>query len=121
MSNGTSYACYGVTMLAAIKSFVRDQLGIPPLVVLALAGVLLHFCVNLLLRKAPTSTWGLLGPLAAGLVLESWEIWVQYHEAGLFAPGNDPLPVILGRHAIDVLVLLAVPALIVAAGWVAAR
>lgn len=107
--------------LLQIKTFVRDQLGIPPFAVLAVAGVLLHVCVTLILRKPATSAWGMLGPLLAGILLESWEIWVQYQEAGLFAPGNDPLIVILGRHALDVLIMLALPAALVAFGAITTR
>ena len=108
-------------MLAEIKALIRDHLGIPPPVVLAVAGILLHVCAALVLRKPVTSAWGLLGPLLAGLLLETWEIWVQYQEVGLFAPGNDPLPVILARHALDVLSMLALPVALVAFNAIAAR
>ncbi len=108
-------------MLSDLKSLLRDQLGLPSWAVLAAAGIVAHFVVNALLRKPMTSGWGLLGPLVVGIAIESWEIWVHYRNIGLFAPGNDPLLVILGRHGLDVLVMLAVPLGIVIIGALAAR
>ncbi|MBT8445150.1 MAG: hypothetical protein HKN81_09065 [Gammaproteobacteria bacterium] len=103
-------------MLGRIKSLLRDQIGMPATVVLVAVGLLAHLALTLLLRKSPTSALGLLAPLGLGLVIESWEIWVQYRDVGLTAPGNDPVPMIVARHAIDVLKMLAAPATLVLAG-----
>lgn len=98
------------------KSFLRDQLGLPPAAVLVAAGLAAHLALNAALRRPPTSAWGLLAPLILGAGLETYEIWVQYRSLGLLAPGNDPLWMILGRHGLDVLKLLAAPLLLVAFG-----
>ena len=108
-------------MLDRLKTILRDQLGLPSWVVLAAAGLAAHVVLNVLLRKPATSAWGLLAPLTLGALLEAYEIWIQYRNIGLFAPGNDPLIVILGRHGLDVLVMLALPALLVAAGNLSAK
>ena len=108
-------------MITRLKTFLRNDLGLPPWVILALAGCLAHLLLNAILRKPMTSAWGLLGPLAIGIILESYEIWVQYRQLGLFAPGNDPLVAILGRHGLDVLLLLSVPLLIVVVGALSAK
>lgn len=99
-----------------IKTFLRDQLGLPPFVLLAAAGCLAYLSLNALLRKPLTSAWGLLAPLVLGLLLESYEIWVEYRDVGLFAPGNDPLAVILARHALDVAIVLVLPLLLTLVG-----
>ena len=103
-------------MANQLKTFLRDQLGLPSWVVLAAAGLLAHLALDTLLRKPVSSGWGLLGPLVVGVVLESHEIWVQYRDIGIFAPGNDALITILGRHSLDVLYMLAVPFLVVVIG-----
>ena len=103
-------------MLQQFKVFVRDQLGLPPLVVFLVTGCLAHFALNALLRKSPTSAWGLLAPLVLAVGIESYEIWLQYKNVGLLAPENDPLLVILLRHGLDVVKMLAAPLLIVALG-----
>lgn len=108
-------------MLDYLKTLLRDQLGLPVWVVLMIAGCLAHVVLNAVLRKPITSAWGLLAPLIIGVTLESYEIWVQYRNIGLFAAGNDPVIAILGRHALDVLSLLAVPLLLVAFGAITAR
>lgn len=108
-------------MLEEAKSFLRDQLGLPPSAVLVLAGLAAHLAFTALLRKSPTSPWGLLAPLTLGLALETYEIWIQYRTIGLFAPGNDPLWAILARHALDVVKLLAAPILLTIAGSMLSR
>lgn len=85
------------------------------------AGFVAHFALNAVLRKPLTSALGLLAPLALGLALESYEIWVQYRNVGLFAPGNDPVLTILLRHGFDIVKMLAVPLLLVVAGTLSAR
>lgn len=100
-------------MLNQLKILLRDQVGLPPSAVLATIGLIAFLVLNALLRKPLTSGWGLLAPLAIGVALETYEIWVQYREIGLFAPGNDPLVMILGRHGLDVMSMLAVPVLVV--------
>ncbi len=108
-------------MLNHLKIFLRDQMGLPPWVVLATGGLLAYLVLNALLRKPLTSGWGLLGPLVVGVVLESYEIWVQYRGIGLFAPSNDTLCTILGRHGLDVVLMLAVPIILVAVGVISAK
>ncbi len=108
-------------MIERLKSLLRDQIGLPTWVVLAAAGLAAHIVLNVLLRKPVTSAWGLLAPLSLGCLMEAYEIWVQYRHVGLFAPANDPLFVILGRHGLDVLVMLALPALLVAAGSLSSK
>ena len=102
-------------LLRELKHILRDQLGVPPWLALATAGLLVHVALNAALRRPMASGWGLLGPLVAGIALESFDIWVQYRHVGLFAPGNDPLLAILGRHSLDVLLMLAGPLLLVLA------
>lgn len=108
-------------MLERLKTILRDQLNLPPSFVLAAAGLVAHIALNALLRKPLTSASGLLAPLAIGVVLEAYEIWIQYRDVGLFAAGNDPLIVILGRHGTDVLIMLAVPVLLVVAGLLSSK
>lgn len=104
-----------------LKYFFRDQLGLPPWTVLVAVGCLAHVVLNAVLRKPITSGWGLLGPLGLGVALESYEIWIQYRSAGLFAAGNDSLLAILGRHGLDVSLMLAVPLLVVLVGAISAK
>ena len=108
-------------VLQQVKSFLIDQLGIPPSVVLALVGTATHLLLNAILGRSATSPWGLLGPLLLGMALESYEIWIQYRGIGLFSPGNDPLLAILGRHGLDVLLMLAGPLLVVVVWAISAR
>ena len=108
-------------MLRELKSFIRDQLGLPSWLVIIAAGCIAHVALNAILRKPATSPWGLIGPVGLGVVLEAYEIWVQYRPVGLFAPGNDPLLIILGRHGLDVLLMLAGPIVIVALGAMLAK
>lgn len=108
-------------MLNPIKTVLRDQLELPPWVVLATVGLLAHLIVNALLRKPLTSGWGLLGALVIGVVLESYEIWLQYRDIGLFAPGNDALLTILGRHGLDVVLMLAAPVNLLSIGVISAK
>lgn len=103
-------------MLQSIKVVLRDQLGLPPFTVLLAAGCISHLVLNALLHKSPTSAWGLLAPLFLGVALESCEIWLQYGNLGLLAPGNDPLLTILSRHGLDVATMLAVPLVLVTLG-----
>ena len=104
-----------------LKNVLRDQLGLPPWTVLVAVGCLAHVFLNALLRRPITSGWGLLGPLSLGVVLESYDIWVQYRNIGLFAPGNDALITILSRHGLDVAYMLAVPVLVVLIGLISAK
>ncbi len=108
-------------MLQELKSLLRDRLGLPPVAVHVAVGLLAHLALNLLLRKSATSAWGLLAPLLIGIALESWEIWLQYRDIGLTAAGNDPVLVILARHALDVAAMLAAPALLVVGGALTSR
>jgi len=108
-------------MLQQIKTLLRDQLGLPPLAILAAAGLIAHLLLNMLLRRTPTSPWGLLAPILLGITLEAWEIWVQYKDIGLAAPESDPLIDILARHASDVVTMLAGPLLLVVAGAMSPR
>lgn len=50
------------------------------------------------------------------VALESYEIWHEYAEVGLFAPGNDPVMTILARHCLDVVKALSAPAILVLIG-----
>ena len=104
-----------------IKYFISETLGIPPAAALFVAGCVAHLALNALLHKSPASPWGLLAPLAFGLTLEAWEIWVKYSDIGLSAPGNDPLTAILLRHGLDVGIVLAGPLLLVGIFWFRAR
>jgi hypothetical protein len=108
-------------MLRDLKSIIRDQLGLPSWSVLIAVGCAAHIVLNTILRKPTTSSWGLIGPVSLGVALETYEIWVQYRHVGLFAPGNDPLLTILGRHGVDVLFMLAGPILIVVIGAIFAK
>ena len=108
-------------MLQQIKYFLRDQIGLPPFAALVAAGCIAHLAMNTMLRKSPTSAWGLLAPLALGMTLETYEIWVQYKNTGLLAPGNDPLLTIHWRHGLDVIKMLILPLLLVAIGAFSAR
>ena len=100
-------------MLDRLKHIFKVNLGLPPVVILITVGLLSHLLLNALLRKSPLAAWGLIAPLCLGICLEGYEICVQYRNIGLFAPGNDPLAMIFLRHFVDVLWLLAVPALLV--------
>ncbi len=108
-------------MLQQIKFLMRDQLGLPPVAVLVVAGCVAHLLLNVLLRKPLSSAWGLLAPLILGLALESYEIWVQYRNVGLLASGNDPLLAIFIRHGLDILKMLAAPSFLVVLGFLSAR
>ncbi len=108
-------------MLEQLKSLLREQLGLPAWLVLVTGGLAAHLALTVVLRKAPASAWGLLAPLALGLAVEGYEIWVHYRHVGLLAPGNDPLWQILARHALDVARVLCLPLLLVAIGLWSAR
>ena len=103
-------------MLNDLKSLIRDQLGIPSWMVLIATGVTAHIFLNAILRKPVESYWGLIGPAALGVALEAYEIWFLYRSIGLFAPGNDPILAILGRHGLDIALMLVGPLLIVVFG-----
>ena len=107
-------------MLAKLKSLVH-QSGIPPWAVLLVVGGASHLALNALLKKPWASPWGLLAPLLLGVLIEGYEIWAHYRHIGLFASGNDPLSMILGKHSVDVLIMLALPLLLVFAGQTSAR
>ena len=106
-------------MLQHIKHYLRDQVGLPPSAVLIIAGLVVHYLLNVLLRKPVTSPWGLIAPLVLGIALESYEIWVQYRDVGLFYVGNDPLIIIFARHSVDVMIVLSAPLVLVAIGRLA--
>ena len=108
-------------LLQQLKIVFRDQLGLPPWIVLVAVGYLAHVVLNVVLRKPITSGWGLLGPLCIGVALESYEIWIQYRNVGLFAPSNDTLLTILSRHGLDVVLMLAVPLLVVVSGSISTK
>lgn len=108
-------------MVNRLKTLLRDELGLPPWIVLATIGLFAFLALNALLRKPVTSAWGLLGPLVIGIALESYEIWAQYRDIGLFGPGNDPLIVILGRHGLDIVSMLGIPVLVVVTGLLVAK
>ena len=108
-------------MLHQLKIIIRDQLGLPPWTVLVVVGCLAHVALNAALRRPIASGWGLLGPLGLGVAVESYEIWIQYRAIGLFAPNNDPLLTIFGRHGLDVLMMLAGPFLVVVIGAITAK
>ena len=108
-------------MLDQLKTFIRDHLGVPPVAALILVGGVVHIGLNWLLKKPMTSPWGFFGVLTLAVAIEGWEIWVQYRDIGLFAPGNASVLVIFGRHGLDVLAMSVVPALLVVAGIVMSR
>ena len=108
-------------MLDSIKTILRDRLGLPSWVVLAGVGLASHVALNLILKRPVTSAWGLLAPLALGIAVEAYEIWLHYRSVGLFAEGNDPVWQILGRHGLDVLCMLALPSGVVLAEHLASR
>lgn len=108
-------------MLSYLKSVIRDQLGVPPWAVLVAVGCIAHVVLNAALRRPSVSAWGLLGPLVLGVLLEGYEIWLHYRNIGLLAPGNDALIAILGRHGLDVGLMLCGPFLMVVFGAVSAK
>ena len=108
-------------MFAQLENFLRYQLGLPLWLLLVAVGCLAHLILNTLLRKPFYSGWGLLAPLCLGISLEVYEIYVQYRQVGLFAPGNDPLINILARHGLDIAYMLAAPILIFVVGSVSAE
>ena len=103
-------------MLTQLKTFLRDTLGIPAPALLLAGGLLAHIMLCLLLRKPIVSAWGLLAPALLGTMIEAYEIWLQYRQIGLFAPGNDPVAIILFRHAFDIAKMLLLPGLLVLTG-----
>lgn len=108
-------------MLAQLETFLRYQLGLPRWSLLVAVGCLAHLILTTLLRKPIYSGWGLLAPLCLGISVEGYEIYVQYRQVGLFAPGNDPLINILARHGLDLAYMLAAPILIIVVGSVSAE
>lgn len=108
-------------MLQQIKSFLRDQIGLPPIVVLVAVGCAAHLLLNALLRKPATSAWGLLAPLVLGVTLESVEIWVHYREMDFWAQGGAQILAILARHGLDLLKIMLIPLSLVAIGMFSAR
>jgi hypothetical protein len=103
-------------VLDRLKHVLTSSLGLPPVVVLTTAGLVAHILLNSLLRKSPLAAYGLIAPLCLGIGLESFEVWQQYRRVGLFAPGNDSLPLIIMRHFVDVLWLMVAPGLLVLGG-----
>jgi len=106
-----------MSAIESLKDLLRVQLGIPPLVILALGGLVAHLALNMLLRKSSTSVTGLIAPLLLALCLESYEVWVHYRDVELFAAGNVPILAIIVRHSLDIAAMLMLPLLWVAAGW----
>ena len=102
--------------LEQIKVFLRDQLNLPPYLILIFIGLILHTVFCAMLRKPMTSPWGLIAPLIFGIGLESYEIWMHYKDVGLTAPQNDPVLLILIRHSLDVMKIIAVPLLLIVYG-----
>lgn len=121
MSNDAINWYGNTTMVRDLKAIFRDYVGAPPWLVLILVGCVAHVASNVVMRKPITSAWGLIAPLTLGLALESYEIWEQYRQVGLFAPTNDSLLLILVRHAQDIALLLTAPVLIVLGGAVLVR
>ncbi len=105
-------------MISELKSLIVETLGIPPVVVLACAGLAAHLLANFVLDRPATSALGLLLAVALGLLVEGYEIYLAYRDVGLLAPGNDPVWRILLRHGADVLALVAMPVLLVGYGFV---
>ena len=110
-----------VQVLEQIKEFLKDTVGLPAFVVQIGMGLSAHVALNLLLHKPLTSAHGLLLPLILGVSIETYEIWIQYRDVGLFTPGNDPLLVILARHLGGVALVLVGPVALVIYGMVASR
>lgn len=108
-------------MLDRIKHLLRDQLGLPVWAIFLFVGIASHLLLNAFLRKPLTSPCGLLAPLVLGLLIESYEVWLQYRDVGLLAEGHDPLWMIVARHGQDVATLLAIPLLLVVAGMLSSR
>lgn len=102
-------------MFEALKSLLRDQLGVPPWLVMMVVGLTVHLAANALSRRPVTSPFGLLAPLLLGLAIEAVEVWRHYGQIGLFAPGNDPPWRIAVRHGRDVAAMLALPVALVLA------
>ena len=105
-------------MLERLKVLLRDELGIPPLMILIVAGLLSYFLLNALLRKPLTSAWGLLAPVCCGIALESYEIWVHYKDLDRVTESPGSIAI---RHLGDVLAVCAVPALITLTGAMKSR
>ena len=105
-------------MLGRIKSFITDTLSLPPILILIAIGTAAQLILNLLLHKPMTSACGLILPLIFGVSIEGYEIWLQYRDVGLFAPGNDPFLMILARHFVDVMIVLIAPIALVIYGLV---
>lgn len=108
-------------MLDRFKTLLRDQVELPAWVVLTLTGLVGHIALNAILRRPVTSAWGLLAPLTLRAALESYEIWVSYRALGLFAPSNDPLLAIRLRHGLDIVMMLVLPAALVATAAFSSR
>lgn len=104
-------------MLIQIKDLIRNQLGIPPAMALLIAGAVLHLATNLLLRRRLTSIAGLCVTAVIAVSIEAGEIVIAYRDVGIFTPGADPLYVIVGRHMVDVILMLAIPGMLVISGW----
>lgn len=108
-------------MFDRLKSFFRDTLALPPDLILIIVGLVSHLLLCLLLRKPLNSAWGLLAPTLLGILIESYEIWIHYRDIGLFAPSNDPLEVILLRHSLDIIKMLALPLILVVVSKISAH
>lgn len=108
-------------MLDAIKSLLRDQLGIDPKLILVVVGAVSFLALNVALNKRVFSPWGLLAPLILGIALEAVEIYVTYRSVGLFAPQNDPVGQIVLRHSVDIAILAVIPVLLCVVGAISSR
>lgn len=96
-------------------------MGLSPWIVVLIAGCTVHLAVNAALWRPLTSGWGLLAPFALRRALEASENWARYQDIELSVPGNDPLAVALGRHAVVVMIMVAAPRFLVSSGVVTPR
>ena len=106
----------GSNLIQGLKSLLRDHAGIPAPVLFVSTGTGAFLVTNWLLGNRWFSPWGLCGAAMLGIAIESYEIWDHYKNQDLFSSDARVLATILGRHATDILWMLAVPAALVFLG-----
>ena len=83
--------------------------------ILVLAGLAVYLATCLVCRHPLTWGWALAPGVCLAVLLEAWEIWDSYGQAGLAKLGASGLLPVAAEHSSDVLVMNIAPLAVFAA------
>jgi hypothetical protein len=89
--------------------------------VLILLGLATYLATCLLSRHPLTWGWALVPGVCLAILLEAWEIWDHYGQAGLAELGRLGFFSVVARHSRDVLVMNLAPLAVFLAAHAVAR